>query len=104
MDNSFTYMISSDDRTNTTLPAAGFGIQYDVNFGGFSEQYEDYMCEVVSFALTGGVTAGSTYWMFCVENLSESVIFVKRHFQKRMCIINITIKRSSRCLYSIRLR
>ena len=50
MDNSFIYMISSDDRTNTTLPAAGQNIFYDFNFGGFSEQYDDYICEVVSFA------------------------------------------------------
>jgi len=72
MDNSFTYIICSDDRNNTILPAAGNGVFYEINFGGFSEQYEDYMCEVVSFAVTAGLPLASTYYMFCAEGLCEN--------------------------------
>ena len=89
MDNSFTYIISSDDRTNKVLPVAGLGIFYDVNFGGFSEQYDDYMCEVVSFALTAGIVASSTYWMFCAENLAETGYFAQTILTRKESILSI---------------
>jgi hypothetical protein len=86
--NSFTYMISSQDRTNT-LPAAGFGIVYDINFGGFSEQYDDYMCEVISFAATSGFTAATNYWIICAENLAETGYFCRSKLSPRECILSI---------------
>jgi hypothetical protein len=88
MDNSFTYIISNTDRTND-LPAAGLGIVYDVNFGGFSEQYDDYMCEVVSFAITAGITTANTYWMFCVENLCENGYFCKNKLTPKECVLSV---------------
>ena len=86
--NSFTYVICSDDRTNTTLPTAGYGIYYDVVFGGFSEQYDDYMCEVISFALTAGVPLVSTYWMFCADNLAENGYFCQTKLSRKECILS----------------
>ena len=47
---SFMYVISSDERTNTDIASS-----YDFNFGGFSEPFDDYYCEVVSFATIGGI-------------------------------------------------
>ena len=89
MDNSFTYMICSDDRTNAILPAAGNGILYEVMFGGFSEQYDDYMCEVVSFSVTAGIPLLSTYYMFCAENLSESGYFCRSILTSKECILGM---------------
>ena len=89
MDNSFTYMICSDDRTNTILPAAGNGILYEVMFGGFSEQYDDYMCEVISFSATAGLPLLSTYYMFCAENLSESGYFCRNMLTSKECILGM---------------
>ena len=89
MDNSFIYMISSDDRTNTTLPVAGQNIFYDFNFGGFSEQYDDYICEVVSFALTGGITAASTYLILCAENLCENGYFCSKMLSRKECVLSV---------------
>ena len=88
MDNSFTYIISNTDRTNA-LPAAGLGIIYDIDFGGFSEQYDDYMCEVVSFALTAGIATANTYWLFCAEHLCENGYFCKNALKKRECILSV---------------
>ena len=88
MDNSFTYIISNTDRTND-LPAAGLGIVYDINFGGFSEQYDDYMCEVVSFAMTAGIVATNTFWLFCAENLSENGYFCKSQLTPKECILSL---------------
>ena len=89
MDNSFTYIICSDDRTNTTLPAAGEGILYNVLFGGFSEQYDDYMCEVTSFSLTAGIPLQSTYYMFCAENLSENGYFCRNILTSKECVVAV---------------
>jgi hypothetical protein len=89
MDNSFTYIICSDDRTNTTLPPAGDGIYYNIMFGGFSEQYDDYMCEVTSFSATAGLPLTSTYYMFCAENLSESGYFCRNILTSKECILGM---------------
>ena len=89
MDNSFTYMICSDDRTNAILPAAGNGILYEVMFGGLSEQYDDYMCEVVSISVTAGIPLQTTYYMFCAENLSESGYFCRSILTSKECILGI---------------
>jgi hypothetical protein len=89
MDESFTYMICSDDRKNTTLPADTFPIYYDVDFGGFSEQYDNYMCEVVSFAMTNGIPAASTYLMFCSDNLGESGYFCRNKLSPKDNILSI---------------
>ncbi len=51
--NSFTYVISSEERTNT----AGNQITYDIDFGGFSGKNQDYNCEVLSFSINGRTTA-----------------------------------------------
>ncbi len=87
--NSFTYVICSDDRTNTTLPAAGNAIFYDVVFGGFSEQYDDYICEVISFAISGGVPLASTYWMLYAENLAENGYFCQTKLSRKECIMAV---------------
>ena len=88
MDNSFTYMISNTDRTND-LPVAGQNIFYDIKFGGFSEQYDDYMCEVVSFAITAGIATANTYWMFGVENLCENGYFCKNKLTPKECVLSV---------------
>ena len=91
MDKSFTYIISSRDRTNTTLPAKGATLHYDIDFGGFSEQYEDYMCEVISYALTGGTPGTATYLMFCAEYLAENGYFCKNKLSPTECILSIIL-------------
>ena len=89
MDKSFTYIISSQDRTNTTLPANGATLYYDIDFGGFSEQYEDYMCEVISFALTAGTPGTASYLMFCAEKLAENGYFCKNKLSPNECILSV---------------
>lgn len=88
-DKSFIYMICSDDRTNTVLPADTFPMFYTVDFGGFSEQYNDYMCEVVSFAMTNGFPANSTYLMFASDNLGDSGYFCKNKLSPKDNILSI---------------
>ena len=88
MDNSFTYIISSQERTNN-LPEAGIKMIYEINFGGFIDQYDDYMCEVVSFVLISGITVLNSYWLVCAENLSENGYFCKSQLKAKECVLTL---------------
>ena len=87
MDKSFTYTIASRERTNTILPAAGEAVFYDVDFGGFSEEYDDYMCEVQSFTLMSGIVTTQVYWMLCAKNLNNNGYFCKNKLSQRDCVL-----------------
>ena len=86
--NSFTYVISSDERTNTTANQ----ITYDIDFGGFSGKNQDYNCEVLSFSINGRTTASPAdigFFMFMCENLNDDGIFMVRKTSNRDCLISI---------------
>ena len=89
MDKSFTYIICSDDRSNKILPVAGEGIFYDIKFGGFSEQYDDYMCEVLSLSITAGLPLITSYYMLCADGLSENGYFCKNVLSSKDCILAV---------------
>ena len=82
---SFTYVISSDERTNSDMVAA----YYDFNFGGFSEPYDDYFVEVISFATVGGITVANNYILFVCEDLASDGYFCTRKLSNRDAIIAI---------------
>ena len=82
---SFTYVISSDERTNSDVVAAS----YDFNFGGFSEPYDDYSVEVISFACVGGITVANSYLLFVGENLASNGYFCVRKLSNREAILAI---------------
>ena len=86
--NSFTYVISSDERTNT----AANQISYDIDFGGFSGQNQNYNCEVLSFSINGmtnATPAGIGYLMFMAENLNDDGFFMVKKMSNRHCLISI---------------
>ena len=76
-DESFTYMISSDERTNSIGADAGNLTNfYDIKFGSFSEPYDNYKVEVISFAAVSGFPAAAqNYYFFTVENLTDNGYF-----------------------------
>ena len=78
--NSFTYVISSDERTNTGANQ----IFYDIEFGGFSGKNQNYNCEVLSFSINGRTTATPAetgYFMFMCENLHDDELYNNLLFQ-----------------------
>ena len=86
--NSFTYVISSDERTNT----AANQIFYDIDFGGFSGKNHDYNCEVLSFSINGRTSAAPAdigYFLFMCENLNNDGFFMVRKVSNRDCLISI---------------
>ena len=86
--NSFTYVISSDERKNTDANQ----IYYDIDFGGFSGQNQNYNCEVLSFTINGKITATPApigYFMFMCENLNDNGFFMVKKISNRDCLISI---------------
>ena len=86
--NSFTYVISSDERTNDAVNQ----IYYDIDFGGFSEMTQDYHCEVLSFSINGRVHAQPAlvgYLMLMAENLNNDGFFMVKKISTRDCLISI---------------
>ena len=73
LQNSFSYVISSDERINTDANQ----IYYDIDFGGFSEMTQD-----AQPALTG-------YLMFMAENLNDDGFFMVKKISNRDCLISI---------------
>ena len=71
-DEAFTYVICSDDRINNDA----IYNYYDVKFGGFSEPYDDYKVDVISFAAVGGFPASTqNHYFFICENLIHNGYF-----------------------------
>jgi hypothetical protein len=71
---SFNYTISSDDRTNTLANQ----IYYDVDFGGFSNNHDDYRVEVVNYILNGSVLETNGYLILIAEDLHDNGVFCNR--------------------------
>ena len=60
------YIFSSDDRTNSIGTATNV---YDINFGGFNTQYDNFYCEVLQVVLNGNVLGTNGYLYLVAENL-----------------------------------
>ena len=89
MDQSFTYTIASDERTNTIFPAAGQKIIYNINFGGFTEQYDNYFCEVISIALSVGILTSQNYLIMSCENLADNGYFCRGKIPRTDVILGL---------------
>ena len=85
-DESFTYMISSNERTNND-PLVALTNFYDFNFGGFTEPYEEYQVQVLSFSCTGGIPVATGYFIFIVENLDTDGYFCKNMLNNRQVVL-----------------
>ncbi len=63
--NSFTYIISSNDRINDTAELTN---TYDIDFGGFHENYESYHIEVLNVMLTENTAQAASITLLLVAN------------------------------------
>ena len=81
---SFMYVISSEERTNIDVAST-----YDFSFGGFSEPFDDYFVEVISFATIGGITVAQNYYLFVAENLASDGYFCTKKLSSRDAILAI---------------
>ncbi len=88
-EDAFTYMICSDDRKNITLPGAGQPAPYNIDFGGFSEQYDNYKCEVQSLCLTTGLIQSNNNYYFICDGLADDSYFCRSKLSRRETIISV---------------
>ena len=86
-DESFTYTISSNERTNDPLAPENLTNFYNINFGGFNEPYEEYKVDVLSFACSGGIPIGTAYYIFVAENLDSDGYFCRKKLTNREVLL-----------------
>ena len=86
-DESFTYMISSNERTNDPTDPEYLTNFYNFNFGGFNEPYEEYQVQVLSFSCTGGIPVATGYFIFVVENLDADGYFCRKKLTNRQVVL-----------------
>ena len=82
---SFNYVISSDDRVDST-PNQNF---YEIDFGGFNAPYENYNIEVVQCILNGNVLSSNGYIMLVVENLADNGVFCPQILDANQAIVAV---------------
>ena len=66
---SFTYMICSQEKTNTE------GTYYDIDFGGFGNNNENYKIDVINFIVNDTLLESHGYMVFLCENLADDGSF-----------------------------
>ena len=85
MDESFNYVISSDDRVDLT-PNQNF---YEIDFGGFNTPYENFNIEVVQCILNGNVLSSNGYIMLIVENLADNGVYCPQILDANQAIVAV---------------
>ena len=83
--NSFTYIISNDDRINTGENPAF----YDINCGGFTEHYDSYLVDVVFLGASTGFPLASNYYYFVAENLCNDRYLSTTKLSNKQAIFSI---------------
>ena len=87
MDESFNYVISSDDRTNDIGQLTNF---YEIDFGGFNTSYDNFNIEVVQVILNGNVLSSNGYLILIAQDLNDgNSIFCPQILDGNQSIIGI---------------
>jgi hypothetical protein len=79
----FNNTISSDDRNNT----AANQIYYDIDFGGFSNNHDDYKIEVVNCILNGSVLESNGYLILVAEDLHDNGVFCNGNLSSNESVV-----------------
>jgi hypothetical protein len=71
---SFIYTISSSDRLNNGANQ----VYYDIDFGGFSSDHENYKIQVVNCVLSGSVDENNGYLIMTCNGLNDDGVFCEK--------------------------
>ena len=72
MENSFIYTISSFERLNTEDEP----VEYDLNFGGFGSQYDNFKVEIIGMNFTMGCDPDlNRYFIVALDGLASDGVF-----------------------------
>ena len=80
---SFTYMISSQEKLNNS------NISWEFDFGGFSEGYDNYKVEVLNMAHNGFVLSSNVYYMMICDGLANNGYFFRKKLNRSECVLGI---------------
>ena len=62
------YVFSSDDRTNSVGTPTN---TYNIDFGGFNSEYNDFYCEIIQVVLSGNVLGTNGYLYLVAQDLAS---------------------------------
>ena len=82
---SFIYTISSEERINVATD----GPTYDINFGGFNSQYDNFKCEVMSCTLSTNYRTQDGFMMLTAINLNEDGNFCSKVLDSNVSIVAV---------------
>jgi hypothetical protein len=87
---SFNYTLSSSDRINNEADQ----IYYDIDFGGFSTDDENYKIEVINCVLSGAVAETNGYLIMTCNELNENGVFCRKVLNSSeaiLCVIPVNV-------------
>lgn len=87
-DEAFTYMISSQEKTNINVNQSPTLWEFD--FGNFESPYEDYKIEVINCAHNGFVLASNVFYMLVCEGLTgNNGNFFRKKLSNREVVLSV---------------
>jgi len=81
----FIYTISSEERINVDEN----GPTYNINFGGFNSQYDNFKCEVMSCTLSNSYRTTLGFFALTARNLSENGRFCPNILDANVSLVAI---------------
>ena len=88
MDNSFIYTICSEE----VISANNDPIEYNLNFGGFGSQYDNFKVEIIGFDFNSNFDyTNDKYLLVAFDNLASSGVFSRSIIGSRSVLIPVTI-------------
>ena len=84
---SFTYMISSQEKTNIAYNISP--IVWEFDFGGFEQPYDDYKVEVINSAHNGNILTSNIYLMLICDGLCDNGNFFRKKLTNRECVLSV---------------
>ena len=97
MDNSFIYTICSEERLDLETDEP---IEYDLFFGGFSSQYENFRVEIIGMNFTIGFNdVIDRYLIVALDNLSSNGVFSRELAGSSSVLFPITVSSADSAEY-----
>jgi hypothetical protein len=89
-DESFTVLISSDDKLTVAEGGTNSPVIYDFNFGGYDcSPYDNYKVEVLSAGHNGSVRAPQIYMYMVCDGLTDNGQFKKKKLSLSQCVLAV---------------
>jgi hypothetical protein len=82
---SFNFVISSDDRVNTTANQ----IYYDLDMGMVNSSHSNFIVEVIQIVLNGNILGTNGYLLFTAEGLADNGLFCRNKLSSSQAVLGV---------------